>query len=279
MLVIALAAHAWLLFSISFEHLEGHPRPPAQSLDIVLVSQTKPKEQPETADFLSNQSQQGASETKGRQRPSSAPPLSQPRSAEPVAREPAQAAPGQQLEARRIVAQAKPDKPKKRQVTTQPMQHNAARTKPDIAQLLASTRQEINRLTAELDRNSRYSSQRLRHKTLNAATKEYKYASYLDAWRKKVERVGNLNYPDEALRARLRGDLLLHVALRADGSVQKVRVVRSSGHKILDDSAIRIVKLAAPFAPFPEEIRKEVDILDITRTWQFESNDSLFSSK
>jgi protein TonB len=94
-----------------------------------------------------------------------------------------------------------------------------------------------------------------------------------------VERVGNLNYPDEAKRMKLYGDLLLHVSLRADGSVKQIRVVRSSGHKVLDDAAVRIVRLASPFAPFPAEIRKEVDILDITRTWQFLSSNRLFSGK
>jgi protein TonB len=148
-----------------------------------------------------------------------------------------------------------------------------------MTQLLSSTRQEIARLTAELDRNSEYASQRPRHKSINASTREYRYSAYLEAWRKKVERVGNLNYPDEAKRKKLYGDLLLHVSLRADGSVQQIRVVRSSGHKILDDAAMRIVRLASPFAPFPTEIRKEVDILDITRTWQFQSNNRLFSGK
>ena len=67
------------------------------------------------------------------------------------------------------------------------------------------------------------------------------------------------------------------MAVKADGSVQTIRVVHSSGHKILDDAAIRIVRLAAPFSPFPPEIRKQVDILDITRTWQFLHDNKLFS--
>jgi len=92
-----------------------------------------------------------------------------------------------------------------------------------------------------------------------------------------VERVGNLNYPDEAKRRKLYGNLVLHVAIRPDGSVRAINVRKSSGHKLLDDAAIRIVKLAAPFAPFPAEIRKETDILDIIRTWQFRNNDQLFS--
>ncbi|MBA1330730.1 energy transducer TonB, partial [Candidatus Endoriftia persephone str. Guaymas] len=87
--------------------------------------------------------------------------------------------------------------------------------------------------------------------------------------RRKVERIGNLNYPDAAKRQQLYGNLVLHVAVRADGTIEKVRVLHSSGHKILDDAAIRIVRLAAPYSPFPSNIREEIDVLDITRTWQF----------
>jgi protein TonB len=149
--------------------------------------------------------------------------------------------------------------------------------KVTAAQLLASTTQEIKRLTAELDRKTDAYAKRPRRKTLSASTQEYKYANYLDAWRRKVERVGNLNYPDEAKRRRLYGNLVLHVAIRPDGTVKTINVRKSSGHKLLDDAAIRIVKLSAPFAPFPGEIRKETDIIDIIRTWQFRNNDQLFS--
>jgi len=92
-----------------------------------------------------------------------------------------------------------------------------------------------------------------------------------------VERIGNLNYPDEAKRKQLSGNLLLDVAINPDGTLNSVNVVRSSGHKVLDDGAIRIVKLAAPFAPFPDDIRRTTDILHIIRTWQFQSDNSLYS--
>jgi protein TonB len=99
----------------------------------------------------------------------------------------------------------------------------------------------------------------------------------MDAWRAKVESVGNFNYPSEAKRRHLTGNLLLDVALNADGSINEIAIRRSSGQKILDDAAIRIVELAAPFAPFPPEIRSELDILHITRTWKF--NESGLSSE
>jgi protein TonB len=91
----------------------------------------------------------------------------------------------------------------------------------------------------------------------------------LDAWRAKVERIGNLNYPEEAKRRGIQGNLVLDVSVRADGTLGSMAVRRSSGHKLLDDAALRIVELAAPFAPFPPDIRTDTDELHITRTWKF----------
>ena len=99
----------------------------------------------------------------------------------------------------------------------------------------------------------------------------------MEAWRAKVERVGNINYPYEARKKHLSGKLLLDVAILPDGTVQKITIRRSSGKKILDEAAVRIVELAAPFAPLPESITREVDILHITRTWNF-VNDSQFTT-
>jgi protein TonB len=133
----------------------------------------------------------------------------------------------------------------------------------------AEIQEERARLNAEISRTWQEYQKRPRHKFLNARTQEYKFAAYMDAWRAKVERIGNLNYPDQAKRRHITGNLLLEVALNADGSVNEITVRRPSGQKILDDAAIRIVELAAPFAPFPPEIRAEIDVLHITRTWKF----------
>lgn len=103
-----------------------------------------------------------------------------------------------------------------------------------------------------------------RHKTITTSTREPDYARYMEAWRQKVERVGNLNYPHG-----LSGSLLLDVALHPDGNIESIDLRRSSGTPELDRAAIEIVKLAAPFAPFPERIAAETDILHIVRTWQF----------
>ncbi len=114
-------------------------------------------------------------------------------------------------------------------------------------------------------------SSRVRRVTgVSPASPELSY--YFEAWRRKVERVGNLNYPDAARARSLYGSLRLLVAIVPDGTLRDVRVLESSGHRVLDDAALRIVRLAAPFAPFPPEMRRNTDVLEIVRTWQFRKN-------
>jgi len=111
-----------------------------------------------------------------------------------------------------------------------------------------------------------------REKYVSARTRESKYAAYIEKWRLLVERVGNLNYPEEAKRQRLKGALVLDVAISADGTISKIRVLDSSGFKILDDAAERIVHIASPFDRFPDAIKAELDTLHIVRTWEFGKN-------
>lgn len=142
------------------------------------------------------------------------------------------------------------------------------------AQLIMQSK-EIVSLTAEFDRLVQAQAKHPRERFISASTREMRDAAYMESWRDKVERIGNLNYPEEARRRHLSGNLILDVAIRPDGSVDRITVQRSSGHKLLDDAAVRIVKLAAPFAPFPAEIRKDTDILHITKMWQFLSGNQL----
>lgn len=144
---------------------------------------------------------------------------------------------------------------------------------PEIGLLTPPEIEERARLNAEISRTWQEYQKRPKRKFVNARTQEYKYAMYIAAWQAKVERVGNLNYPEEAKRRGLRGRMRLTVALNADGSVNDIAISESSGHKLLDDAAVRIVQLSAPFAPFPSDIRSDADILHITRTWLF--NDTL----
>jgi protein TonB len=110
---------------------------------------------------------------------------------------------------------------------------------------------------------------------VGANVREYAFARYVEDWVTKVERVGNLNYPEAARRQSIYGSLRLTVQIYADGRIESIDIDRSSGSKILDAAAINIVQLAAPFAPFPDEMRKKTDILGITRTWTFTRSDQL----
>lgn len=278
-LVIALAVHAFVLLAVSFESEPELLRPPEKTLDITLVKPRPAPEEPvERPDFLAQQDQVGSGDVAARERRTSplGNPEAQPAQTPTVAFERAGAPEPAPAPEPDVITTDRAD----RAVAAPPPEPTVeAEPRPRLSQLLASTQREIDRLTAELDRRSRSASAHDRRKAVNASTQEYRYASYLEAWRRKVENIGNLNYPDEARRRRLYGNLLMHVAIRADGSVERIRVVRSSGHKLLDDAAVRIVRLAAPFAPFPPDIRDEVDVLDITRTWQFLDGGNVFSSR
>ncbi len=139
---------------------------------------------------------------------------------------------------------------------------------PSAQELIARSLQ-IAALASEIKRKLGEKSRRPRRKFVSASTREYIYAAYMESWRHKVELFGNLNYPEDVRRQKLSGSLILEVVLKPDGSVQEIIVRRSSGNPILDNAAVRIVRLASPFASFPKNIRAETDILHITRTWQF----------
>jgi len=139
---------------------------------------------------------------------------------------------------------------------------------------LASTALAMARLEAEIDRNVEAYNKRPRRTFVGTRTEEYRFAQYVEDWRLKVERVGTLNYP-EAARGKLYGNLVLTVILMADGTVDRVDINRSSGHRLLDDAARRIVQMAGPYAAFPPNIRRDTDILEITRTWFFTRDDTV----
>ena len=137
---------------------------------------------------------------------------------------------------------------------------------------------EIASLEARIDRQRDIYTKSPRIKRLTSlSTVSRADTFYLNSWRRKIESVGNLNYPQKARKDKLYGSLRLMVAILADGSLKEVKLLDSSGHKVLDDAAIRIVRLSTPYAPFPDELRKSTDVLEIIRTWQFKKNSSLRS--
>ncbi|MGI9319235.1 MAG: energy transducer TonB [bacterium] len=132
--------------------------------------------------------------------------------------------------------------------------------------------QSREQLTKSIDLAYLNAQAKPREKFVSANTRASEIAPYLENWRLLVERVGNLNYPDAAKRQQIEGELVMDVTVRSDGSVSSVSILRSSGHKILDDGAERIVHIAAPFDPFNEAMKREYDTLHIIRTWKFSQN-------
>jgi len=139
---------------------------------------------------------------------------------------------------------------------------------PTANDLMQKTLEAI-RLEAKIARDMDAYQKIPRRKHIGAQAREYRFARYVEDWRTKVERVGNTNYPAAARQKKLYGSLILTVFIRADGSVEKVEVNRKSGKRILDAAAVKIVEMAGPYAPFPDDIRRDTDILSITRTWTF----------
>ena len=132
------------------------------------------------------------------------------------------------------------------------------------------------RLQAQVDKQIEAYQKRPRKKFIGANAREYRFAQYEEDWRVKVERVGTLNYPAEA-RGKHYGHLRLTVTIRPDGTVESIELDRSSGLKVLDAAAFKIVRMATPFAAFPADIRRDTDLLVITRTWFFGQGDKIWT--
>lgn len=273
-LFFAVAFHALVILGISFDMGKLLPRDIPLSMEITLVHSTT-EESPDKADYLAQANQRGGGNVKEQMRPSS--PAVNPRPSEEKGDAeqslPMMAPPPQPVSTQKNLMSATVDSKLKVEEPEQSPQPPVPDT-PSAAELMARSR-EIARLSAEIRQKQQAYAKLPREKYITANTRESLYAAYQDAWRQKVERIGNLNYPDQAKRQNLSGSLLLDVAINPDGSLKDIRIERSSGHKALDDGAMRIVRMAAPFAPLPAEIRKEVDVLHITRIWQFHDDNSL----
>ena len=139
---------------------------------------------------------------------------------------------------------------------------------------LAESARAMARLEGEISKSVDEYNKRPRKRFIGARTEEYRFAQYIEDWRRKVERIGTLNYP-EAARGKLYGSLVLTVSINHDGSLNRVDINRSSGYKVLDDAAKRIVQMASPYSQFPPDIRRDTDILEITRTWYFTQGDQV----
>ncbi|MBJ9974912.1 energy transducer TonB [Pseudomonas sp. S75] len=274
-LFLAALVHLALILGVSFSAIK--PAEIRQTMDITLAT-FKSEKPPEKADFQAQDNQQGSGTLDKKAVPTTT-----------------EVAPFQDSKVNTITPppaarKETPPPPAKSAVTTRaskpqkaesapkesPPQPKPAKPAPtfDSSQLSS----QIASLEAELSNEQQLYAKRPRIHRLNAAsTMRDKGAWYKEEWRKKVERIGNLNYPEEARRQQLYGSLRLMVSINRDGSLYEVLVLESSGQPVLDQAAQRIVRLAAPFAPFTGDLA-EFDRLEIIRTWRFARGDRLSSN-
>ena len=275
-LAFSLALHAFMLFGVGF--VLPDPRKMTdfmQPLQVVLVN-SKSKSRPVKADALAQHNLDGGGNThEDRHAQSPLPTLNDDKQYTPE--QSAQRV--QQLEqgVKLLLAQAAISTHSIPQPKTQG-QEQQQQTSDNANNLdMVQRKLEIARLEAQISKDFNAYQKLPRRKFIGARTQEYRFAQYIEDWRIKVERIGNMNYPQAARQKNIYGKLQLSVSIRADGSVERIEVSRSSRQPILDAAARRIVKLAAPFSPLPPDIRKDTDILTITRTWTFTSADTLQS--
>lgn len=270
-LSLAIICHALIILGISFVPEKAGKQSRFETMEIVLVQQKS--EPPKESDLLAQANFQGGADEKKEQHSTQSQVLPNPAEQQVVMEQP----PTEQTVEHTTsgagndkVLAVKNDTKDVAEIKLADGENEADKNKDklDAATLIANSL-KIASLTKKIRRQINNKSKSLKHKRISASTKEYKYAAYMEAWRAKVERIGNLNYPQAAHQKQLSGSLVLDVALKSDGSVHSINIHHSSGYKILDDAAVRIVKLAAPYAPFPRHIKDETDILHIFRTWQF----------
>ncbi|MGO1461495.1 MAG: TonB family protein [Marinobacter sp.] len=267
-LFMAFAVHAVVVLGITFA--PESPRSSAQTMEITL-SQFDDEQAPEKADFLAQTNQQGSgSEDEPREMTTPKPSwMNQPEVAQVQPEPKAQTEPVRRQE--QAVVQT--EKPSNRQVS-QPEQQVKPEEEPlpvKEKKSLMERSLEIASLEARFDAQQQAYARKPRVMRVTAAsTLKSSNAWYVQNWISKVTRVGNINYPTEARRAGVYGTLRMLVSMKKDGTIKEVAILQSSGSTLLDDAAIRIVRMAAPFSPFPDEMRKNVDELEIIRTWSFQ---------
>lgn len=267
-LFMALVVHAVVVLGITFA--PETPRSSAQTMEITL-SQFDDEQAPEKADFLAQTNQQGSGTEEEALEMTTPQPseISQPDVAQVQPEPKARIEPVRRQE--RAVVQT--ESRSSRQVQ-QPEQAAEPEDEPlpvKEKKSLMDRSLEIASLEARFDAQQQAYARKPRVMRVTAAsTLKSTNAWYVQNWVTKVTRVGNINYPTEARRAGVYGTLRMLVSMQKDGSIKEVAILQSSGSTLLDDAAIRIVRMAAPFPPFPDEMKKDVDELEIIRTWSFQ---------
>jgi len=268
---LATIFHGMVILGITFSISPLAENNNTPALDIILV-QTKSPLDVDKADYLAQVSQQGGGSAEEKARPRelfSAPSLS---TTPGVAMQTSTQQVQKQKQNEQLALLTQKESDYRIDSEKKPVKADDQTT---ITTTSTNQNTQIARLAAEISNSIEEQASMDRTRYLNSSTKEFAPAQYMREWIDRVERVGNLNYPDQARRNKLSGTLILDVVINADGELIKTDLRQSSGHQVLDDAAKRIVKLAAPFSAFPKKLRKEADVIHITRSWEFLNDSSL----
>lgn len=267
---LAAFLHGILILGITFSMSPSASENPP-SLDIILV-QTSNQSEADDAKFLAQVSQQGGGDSDTNVRPQdlfTAPNLSrQPGIALQTSEQ--QTARQKKVDQQQLILAKTSDH---KIYSDDRIEQQDDTNRPDANNSQQATRTA--RLAHEINTRIETGSTQAKVKYLNSSTKEFLPARYMREWINRVERIGNLNYPDRARRQQLSGTLILDVVIDSDGRLLNTDLRRSSGHRVLDDAAKRIVRLAAPYSAFPAELKRETDVIHITRSWEFLNTNKL----
>jgi protein TonB len=262
---LATIFHGMVILGVTFSVSPLADSKTAPALDIILV-QTKSPDEVKDADFLAQVSQKGGGNAEQKARPRelfSAPTLSDKPG---IAKHSSLQQQQKQKQNEQLALLTRDHAEYTIHTEKDPAK---AEDKTTVDKTTASQNTQTAKLAAEISNTIEQQASIERTKYLNSSTREFTPAKYMRQWIDRVERVGNLNYPDQARRNKLSGTLILDVVINADGELIKTDLRQSSGHQILDDAAKRIVKLAAPYSAFPKKLRAETDVIHITRSWEF----------
>ncbi|HUL91160.1 MAG TPA: TonB family protein [Burkholderiales bacterium] len=269
-LSISIVFHA-IVLSIHFKLPDALRSITPSQLDVVLVN-SKTRARPAQPDALAQSNLDGGGDTDLERRAKSPLPVLQPSERGADLKQEMRRVQEMEARQRQLLSQLQS---RKEIASADPAPHAEAKSQVSGADL-AESALIIARMEAQIARQIDEYNKRPRKTFVGARAAEVRYALYVEDWRQKIERIGNLNYPESA-RGKIYGSLRLTVSINSDGTLAAMDLERSSGYKILDAAAQQIVRLAAPYAKFPPDIRKETDILVITRTWHFARGDKVFS--
>jgi protein TonB len=271
-LISSIALHALFIVGLGFQIAKfAALDAPHNVMDVVLVN-SKSASKPDKADALAQANLDGGGNTDQKVRAKSPFPMVDAKDPSPELKAAESRMKQLEAEAKELMTRMKSNAVVAQ--LEQPAVAGPAKSDAEARDLVQKSL-EIARLEAQIAREHQAYQERPKRKFIGARTSEYRFAQYIDNWRQKVERIGNLNYPEEARTRRIYASLQLTVAIKSDGEVESVEINRSSGHKFLDQAAIRIVRLSAPFERFPANIKNDTDILHVTRTWTFTKSDQV----